>query len=96
VDVLKLAPSNTWSPPDFVARGHYLDTSFECRDCGTMEVWRATQQKWWYEVAGGDIFTVATRCRACRRREKSRKDEARRIHLEGLAAKAEKRSSDDQ
>ena len=65
----------------------YLDKTFTCVDCGLEQVWTATQQKWWYEVAKGDVFTTATRCRACRRRERTRKAEARRVHLEGLARK---------
>jgi len=30
-------------------------------------VWTAEQQKWWYEVAKGPIFSVAVRCRECRK-----------------------------
>lgn len=65
--------------PGFLIRGYYRDEAFTCRDCGCEEVWTATRQKWWYEVAKGGIFTKAIRCRACRRkhrehRAKSRKD----------------------
>jgi hypothetical protein len=82
-----LAPSGSWSPPTFVERGYYLDQPFRCVDCGKDEVWTAAQQKWWYEVAKGQIFTVAKRCRLCRGRQRERKTEARRVHLEGLAKK---------
>jgi hypothetical protein len=61
----------------------YADQPFICVDCGSAEVWTARQQKWWYEVAGGEIETTAIRCRRCRRKERERKSEARRIHLEG-------------
>lgn len=65
----------------------YLDTAFICRDCGAEQVWTAKQQKWWYEVAKGNIDTRAVRCRPCRKIERERKAEARRVHLEGLARK---------
>lgn len=82
-----LARSNSYSLPDFVRRGFYLDKPFECVDCGTAEVWTAGQQKWWYEVAEGDILSTARRCRTCRRRERERQNQARRVHQEGLARK---------
>jgi len=88
-----LKPDNSYSDPAFVVRGFYLDLPFTCRDCGRHEVWSATQQKWWYEVAGGDVWTTAVRCRACRRKERERKNEARRVHLEGVAHK-EARTND--
>jgi Probable zinc-ribbon domain len=73
--------------PDFVIRGTYLDVAFDCVDCGKTEVWTSTQQKWWYEVARRGRETTAIRCRACRRKERERKSEARRVHLEGLVKK---------
>jgi len=82
-----LAPYNSYGVPDFVARGYYVDAPFECIDCKSKEIWRATQQKWWYEVAKGDVRTGARRCRPCRRAEQARRSEARRIHLEGIARK---------
>ena len=54
-------------PPEFVEIGYYVDRPFTCRDCGAPQVWTATQQKWWYEVAFGDVWTTAVRCRPCRR-----------------------------
>ena len=78
-----LAHNNTYGPlPLF-----YVDKPFVCRDCGKAEVWTATQQKWWYEVAKGHIDSHAVRCRPCRRREQQRRAEARRVHMEGLAKK---------
>ncbi len=91
VEATRLAPNNSWEEPEFVRRGHYVDQPFSCRDCGKAQVWTATQQKWWYEVARGGLFTVASRCPACRRRERERREEARRVHQEGLAAKQAKR-----
>ena len=67
--------------------GCYVDKPFICRDCGSAEVWTAGQQQWWYEVIKADPASTAIRCRACRQREKARKAEARRIHLEGLQRK---------
>ncbi|WP_210190160.1 zinc-ribbon domain containing protein [Bradyrhizobium sp. NAS96.2] len=83
----QLAPSNSYSIPDFVERGTYRPEPFVCKDCGVAEVWTPLQQKWWYETAKGDVFTKAVRCRACRTKERVRKSAARRVHLEGLARK---------
>src|SRR5687767_8462143 len=77
-----LAPNNSYGVADFVTRGFYADRPFRCKDCGKEEVWTATQQKWWYEVAKGFAWSTAVRCRACRRKEQSRRDDARRVHLE--------------
>ena len=82
-----LKPNNSYGIPDFVQRGYYQDRPFCCKDCGKEELWTAAQQRWWYEAAQGDVWTVAVRCRPCRQQERMRKGEARRIHLEGLAAK---------
>lgn len=95
VDVTRLGNSySRGSHPEFVERGYYEDEPFICRDCGKAEVWTASQQKWWFEVAKGAQFTRASRCRNCRRRERERRNEARRIHLEGLAAKRARSSPD--
>lgn len=90
--ITTLAPNNSRSldEPGFLIRGYYRDEPFTCRDCGRNEVWTAWQQKWWFEVAKGGIFTQASRCRPCRRKEQARRREARRLHLEGLAAKAKR------
>jgi hypothetical protein len=82
-----LAAIHSYSEPEFLTRGFYLDLPFTCVDCGKDEIWTAAQQKWWYEVAKGDVFTTARRCRACRRREQERRAEARRVHQDGLARK---------
>ena len=79
-----LAPYNSYGEPSFVTRGHYVDAPFQCVDCGKQEIWRATQQKWWYEVAKGNVESRANRCNPCRRAERERKAQARRVHLEGL------------
>lgn len=80
-----LRPTNSYGIPDFVEREFYVDRPFVCKDCGKAETWTATQQKWWYETAKGDVWTVAVRCRSCRRRQRERKSEAHRVHQEGLA-----------
>jgi len=71
---------------------YYRDRWFTCKDCGENDLWTAKQQKKWYEDQGGEIESIAVRCRPCRKKEKSRIEEARRIHLEGL----EKRSQSPQ
>lgn len=85
-DHSELAHNNTYGLlPRF-----YIDKVVVCRNCGTEEVWPAERQKWWYEVAKGNINTDAVLCRACREKEKARKEEARRIHMEGLKNKRER------
>ena len=86
-----LAPNNSYGAPDFVYRGYYVDRPFRCVDCGKEEVWTGTQQKWWYEVAKGFAYSTAIRCRLCRRQERIRRDEARRVHLEGSERKARRK-----
>ncbi len=87
VNASLLKPDNSYSTPDYVLRGYYLDRPFTCKDCGAAQVWRDTQQKWWYETARGGVWTMATRCRSCRRREQARVAEARRVSLEGREKK---------
>lgn len=88
VNTANLRPTNSFGTPVFVDRGYYENKPFQCKDCGKQEVWSATQQKWWYEVAQGDVWTTAIRCRACRKKESARRAEARKVHLEGIAQKA--------
>jgi len=66
---------------------YYRDARFTCKDCGEQDLWTAKQQQRWYEEQGGEIEAIAIRCHACRRKEKLRRETARKIHLEGLARK---------
>lgn len=82
-DQKELAHNNTYGPlPRF-----YIDKIVVCRICGKEEVWPAERQKWWYEIAKGNVNTHAVFCRECRDKERVRKAEARRIHFEGLKEK---------
>ena len=92
VDEELLAPTNNYGAPDFVMRGYYVDKPFQCGDCGKEEIWTGSQQKWWFEVAKAFAYSGAIRCRACRRKERARRDEARRVHLAGIARKAQART----
>jgi hypothetical protein len=47
-------------------RQYYIDRPFKCVDCGSDEVWKAEQQKWYYEVVKGSTYAEPTRCRPCR------------------------------
>ena len=59
----KLAHINTYgSLPEF-----YIDRPFVCRKCGKREIWRAADQKWYYEEAKGHIDARAVECHACRK-----------------------------
>jgi len=82
-----LAPNNSYGVADFVARGYYVDLPFRCVDCGKEEVWTGSQQKWWYEVAKGFVYSSAIRCRACRRKKRDQRDVAGRVHQEGILQK---------
>jgi hypothetical protein len=88
VNEAALAPNNSYGVPDFVRRGYYVDKPFRCKACAKEEVWTATRQKWWYEVAKGFVYSTAVLCHACRRKDQARRAEARRASLDGLARKA--------
>ena len=89
VEPSKLNPAGcSYSIPAFVERGTYAPIAFTCKMCGKRETWTAHQQKWWYETAKGDVFSTATMCRPCRAKERARRNEARRVHLEGVARKS--------
>lgn len=62
----KLKHINTYgSLPDF-----YIDLPFVCRNCGKREIWKARDQKWYYEEARGHIDAFAVECHECRKRKK--------------------------
>ncbi len=78
----ELKHNNTCGPlPEF-----YVDKAFICQDCGSNELWTAKQQKWWYEIAKGDINSTAIRCLRCRHRIQADKEEQKR-HMEEKARK---------
>jgi hypothetical protein len=83
------APYNSYGQPAFATRGYYVDLPFTCRDCRVEQVWTATQQKWWYEVAKGYPYSGPRRCNACRRRVREAKAENKRRSDEGRQRKAE-------
>lgn len=61
-DHQKLTHINTYgSLPEF-----YLDYPFICRACGRQEIWKARDQKWYYEEAKGHIDAIAVECHTCR------------------------------
>lgn len=67
-DHTKLSHINTYgSLPDF-----YLDRPFVCRKCGKTEIWKARDQKWYYEEAKGHIDARAVECHDCRMAKKKR------------------------
>jgi len=82
-----LASYKSYGTPAFVMRGYYQNIPFRCQGCGKDEIWTAMQQKWWYEVAKGYVYSTASLCRPCRKKEQARRTEARRVHLEGIERK---------
>ncbi|MGI9244003.1 MAG: zinc-ribbon domain containing protein [Verrucomicrobiales bacterium] len=55
----------------------FADQPFTCQDCGTHCVWRAEDQRWYFETFYAPYYAAAKRCRACRRSERQRKTQAR-------------------
>jgi hypothetical protein len=53
----------------------YIDRPFTCRKCGKREIWKARDQKWYYEEAKGDIDAIAVECHACRKAKKQSRAE---------------------
>jgi hypothetical protein len=79
-DHAELAHNNTYGPLPFF----YVDKAFNCRDCSAHEVWTAKNQKWWFEIAKGNIDSTAIHCLSCRikrRKEKQRQ----KAHMEEMA-----------
>ncbi len=67
-DIDKLAHINTYGElPDY-----YIDRPFTCRNCGKQEIWKARDQKWYYEEAKGHIDAVAVECHDCRKSRKGK------------------------
>lgn len=71
--------------PDLVNLGnsyhrpiYYLDQPFTCVGCKVNDVWKAEDQRWYFEFSGAPYYQVAIRCRECRVIEKERKSKARR------------------
>ena len=69
----------------------YIDKHFACRDCKKNEVWTASSQKWWYEVAKGGIDTTAVRCLTCRKKRR-REKEQQKLHMEIMAQRVPHRN----
>ncbi len=67
-DISKLDHINTYgSLPDY-----YIDRPFTCRNCGKREIWRARDQKWYYEEAKGHTDAFALECHDCRIEKKTK------------------------
>ena len=65
-DPEKLTHVNTYGElPEY-----YIDRPFVCRQCGKRQIWKARDQKWYYEEAGGHIDARAVECRDCRRQKR--------------------------
>jgi hypothetical protein len=70
--------------PDLINRGGswdyptcFRDQPFVCIDCGCERIWKATDQKWYFEVLHHAFYKTAKRCTACRAIERERKKQAR-------------------
>ncbi len=70
----------------------YVDQKFKCQTCGTLKTWTATQQRWWYEVAGGEIESTAIQCRACRQKQQKANAEATARTQEHRMVRSQKRA----
>ena len=66
-DPEKLRHINTYGyVPDY-----YIDRPFICRICGKREIWKARDQKWYYETAKGHIDARAVECHDCRKSKRA-------------------------
>ncbi len=70
--------------------GFYTDHPFACKDCGKKQVWKAWQQKRWFEQQQGDPDSTAVRCRECRVSARLRKAQARSLSEAGLMKKRQR------
>ncbi|HEX2474134.1 MAG TPA: zinc-ribbon domain containing protein [Lacipirellulaceae bacterium] len=61
----------------FSRRNFYTDIEFTCVDCGAEEVWPARDQKWFFEVVKGNIYSMPKRCLTCRKKARQMKAEQR-------------------
>jgi len=50
----------------------YIDKPFRCRDCGKEEIWKAADQKWYYEEVKAHMHATAVRCHDCRKARKEK------------------------
>ena len=82
-DHAELAHNNTYGPLPFF----YVDKPFTCQDCNAHEVWTAKNQKWWFEIAKGNIDSTAIHCLSCRIKRRKEKEQQRILMSE--AAKRE-------
>lgn len=82
-DAEQLLHNTTYSPMPL----YYTDRAFVCATCGDHDLWTAKQQKWWYEIAKGNIETFAIHCRPCRIIKRRARDLSRKAHFTGLIAK---------
>lgn len=65
-DASKLLHINTYgSLPEF-----YIDQPFTCRVCGRREIWKARDQKWYYEETKGHTGAKAVKCHKCRNQKR--------------------------
>jgi len=75
-DRSKLDHINTYGQlPEF-----YINKPFRCRDCGKEEIWKAADQKWFYEEAKAHMDARAVRCHACRKARKETGTQAGESH----------------
>lgn len=51
----------------------YSDRPFRCRLCGKRQIWKARDQKWYYEEIKGHIEARAVHCYDCRMMRKALK-----------------------
>ena len=61
-----------------LAKVHYVDLNFVCKDCGVMQTWFKEDQMWFYEETNAHFDQTAVRCGECRTRERERIAAARK------------------
>jgi hypothetical protein len=72
VDPEKINLGGSYFRPTF-----FQAVQFACADCGIEQTWKAEDQRWYYETTGAPYYSLAKRCRGCRKKERARKQRAR-------------------
>ncbi|RYD20576.1 MAG: hypothetical protein EOP88_14550 [Verrucomicrobiaceae bacterium] len=77
-DAIPVNPDSFNAGGSYSPQLFYRDQPFTCKDCGKDEIWKADDQRWYFEKYGAPWYQSANRCLECRIKERERKREARK------------------
>ena len=72
-DALAADPDRQDHGGGYAAKYYYKDIHFVCRGCGKKDVWRAEQQKRYFEEQKGNIYNEPKWCYRCHARRMKNK-----------------------